>query len=132
MVFFRLPKDHGLLFSNSKVKQKQAKILRYSAFIGKLNLSANVKLRIYNTYIRPIVEIFAICWNMHADVVKFQNQTISSIMGIPRTVGLEKVLSKLQVPSVEQTWQKIASKTIAGYGHTLPLIHARTHISIRS
>ena len=87
---FQLSQQEGLIFSSSKIKQKQAKILNYAHFIGKLNLCSNVKLRIYNTYIRPIVEIFAICWNMHKDVKSFQNKTLTAILGIPRSVGLER------------------------------------------
>ena len=60
---FKYSKKDLIIFTDTKLAQKEAKPKNTCRKIRALNLRYDIRLKIYNTYISPIIELFALNFN---------------------------------------------------------------------
>ena len=116
---FRMTVKDGLVFTTSKMDKKVTKLFRYCSFIGNLNMSKLLKLKIYKTYVRPIIEIFSMCKNVLKEVSVVQSKLLCVLMGVSRKYSLARLLKKCQTPSVDEIWHKIARQIKCKFEKTM-------------
>ena len=95
----RLDRQNMVVFTFSRIQQKKFKLLSYLRYITSVSENPTIKMKIYEVYVRPILEYFAICYELTGHLQSFQLECLCICMDVPRTSSHDKVLEFTGSPS---------------------------------
>ena len=116
---FKLDEKELLLFTKDKLIGKQTKILRTCARFKDLDISYKVRRKAYLVYLKPIIEVFMLGTHIHSEVQRFQSSVLKTLFGLPRSASTEQILSKLNLHSTQEIFEKQATRIYDRCGHVL-------------
>ena len=110
---FECTRTDILNFTTKKLVGKQQKLLKMCRTFAGLKLNPLTLLKIYNVYIRPIIEVFSMNHNIISDLGAFQERLLRALFNLPRATNGKAILKKLNILSARDIFEKSASRIMS-------------------
>jgi len=96
----------------SRIRSKTIKILSHLRYITSVCRNTTVRMKIYETYVRPILEYYSICYELTSQLASFQHQCLCICLGIHGTASTERAGEFAGSPPFHELQARNACKTM--------------------
>ena len=107
-----LDRTNLLTFTYSRIRAKTIKIFSHLRYITSVCRDTTVKMKIYETYVRPILEYYSICYELSSKLASFQHQCLCICMGIHGTASKDQARDFAGSPMFNELQARNACKTL--------------------
>ena len=108
---FKCTERNILEFTPDKLYGKEIKLLKTCQKLACLGFSYLGRLKIYNIYIRPIIELFSFNMNLIEHVERFQMKLVRALFQLPRCTKHIEITENLRIHPAEELMEKQAKRS---------------------